>query len=257
MVVPAGRCPQDAAILHLHGGWFNWGSALAFRHLVGHIAKQSGVAAFVPDYRLAPEHPFPAALEDVQACYRALPGPRYPADSAVGGDSAGGNLALALLARTIAQSSSNAARAPVAVVVLSPVTDLTLGGLSWETRAVADPYFTRPQAAELIRAYLNGHNSSDPDASPLPRAASPFTGQLPLTQNGRRGAGDRPVQLLCIEQKSNRLPPECAAALRFSGRLDDGTIRRLLCVPETDAAYLRAELEKRNVGPAPNSEFLE
>ena len=158
--------PQRTAILHIHGGWFTWGSAQAFRHLVGHIAKQSRVAAFVPDYRLAPEHPFPAALGDVEASYWALLD-RGIQRIALSGDSAGGNLALAFLARIMAQSSSGAVRTPVAAVVLSPVTDLTLGGSSWETRAAADPYFTRPQAAELIRAYLNGHGSSDPDASPL------------------------------------------------------------------------------------------
>ncbi len=60
------------AIVHLHGGWFNFGSAKAYRHLVGHIAARAGTRAFIPDYRLAPEHPFPAATDDVRACYRAL-----------------------------------------------------------------------------------------------------------------------------------------------------------------------------------------
>ena len=59
---PDGARP-DAAIVHLHGGWFNWGSAEAFCHLVGHIARSACAEAFVPDYRLAPEHPFPAAIE--------------------------------------------------------------------------------------------------------------------------------------------------------------------------------------------------
>jgi acetyl esterase/lipase len=53
-------------ILHLHGGWFNWGSAQAFRNLIGHLAARTGVEAFIPDYRLAPEHPFPAAPDDAQ-----------------------------------------------------------------------------------------------------------------------------------------------------------------------------------------------
>jgi epsilon-lactone hydrolase len=160
------RAAHGTAILHLHGGWFNWGSAQAFRHLVGHIAQRSNIAAFVADYRLAPEHPFPAALDDAQACYRALLD-RGIQRIALSGDSAGGNLALALLARTVAQAASGGGRAPLAAVALSPVTDLTLSGVSWETRAVADPYFTRPQAAELIRAYLDGHKASDPAASPL------------------------------------------------------------------------------------------
>src|ERR1700730_3362921 len=62
----------DAAILHLHGGWFSAGSAAAYRHLVGHIARSAGARAFIPDYRLAPEYPFPAAIEDAGANLRGL-----------------------------------------------------------------------------------------------------------------------------------------------------------------------------------------
>jgi monoterpene epsilon-lactone hydrolase len=122
------------ALLHLHGGWFNWGAAQAFRHLVGHVANRAGVEAFVPDYRLAPEHPFPAALDDVQACYRGLV-ERGPRRIAISGDSAGGNLALVLLALATASGGMR----PVGAALLSPVTDLALTGQSFETRAAADP----------------------------------------------------------------------------------------------------------------------
>jgi monoterpene epsilon-lactone hydrolase len=152
-------------ILHLHGGWFNWGSARAFRNLVGHIAARAGVAAFVPDYRLAPEHPFPAATEDVRACYRDLI-ERGFSKVAITGDSAGGNLALGLLHFAAAQKASGGTL-PVAAVALSPVTDLALTGASWETRAAADPYFVRSQAAELVHSYLGDHAAADPLASPL------------------------------------------------------------------------------------------
>jgi acetyl esterase/lipase len=153
------------AVLHIHGGWFNWGSAQAFRHLAGHIAAHAGVAAFVPDYRLAPEHPFPAAAEDVRACYFGL-AERGFSKIAITGDSAGGNLALGLLVH-LAANSVTGSEALVGGVVLSPVTDLALSGGSWSTRAVADPYFTQPQAAELVRSYLGGHDPRDPFASPL------------------------------------------------------------------------------------------
>ncbi len=63
---------EGSATLYLHGGWFNWGTAQAFCNLVGHIALRAGAAAFIPDYRLAPEHPFPAAVEDTEACCRGL-----------------------------------------------------------------------------------------------------------------------------------------------------------------------------------------
>jgi acetyl esterase/lipase len=138
------------AILHLHGGWFNWGSAKAFRNIVGHIAARTGVGAFVPDYRLAPEHPFPAAIEDVRACYLGLIG-RGLAKIAITGDSAGGNLALGLLSFATALKASGGVL-PVAAAVLSPVTD---------------PYFIRSQAAELVHSYLAGHDPMDPLASPL------------------------------------------------------------------------------------------
>jgi acetyl esterase/lipase len=161
---PASVRPGEA-VLHLHGGWFNWGTAQAYRHLVGHIAAEAQVEAFVPDYRLAPEHPFPAAIEDAEACYRELVN-RGTRLIALTGDSAGGGLALALLSITTTSASFGGV-IPVGAVVLSPVTDLTLGGQSWESRAAADPYFTQTQAAGLVKAYLGRTASTDPIASPL------------------------------------------------------------------------------------------
>jgi acetyl esterase/lipase len=161
--------PQAArpgqAVMHIHGGWFNWGSAQAFRHLAGHIAASAGVAAFVPDYRLAPEHPFPAASEDVRACYVGLT-ERGFSKIAITGDSAGGNLTIELLVR-LATKKASGSEALVGGVALSPVTDLAFSGESWSTRAIADPYFTQPQVAELVRSYLDGHDPEDPSVSPL------------------------------------------------------------------------------------------
>jgi epsilon-lactone hydrolase len=159
------RGREDAVILHLHGGWFNFGSARAFRHFVGHIAARAGARAFIPDYRLAPEHPFPAAVDDVMACYRGLDksGVRR---IAVTGDSAGGNLALVLA--SLASNERVAAKAALAgVFAFSPVTDLTLSGDSYRTRAEAEPYFTREQVAELVHAYLGDADPKHPMASPL------------------------------------------------------------------------------------------
>ncbi len=167
---PTGA-PPGLTILHLHGGWFNWGSAGAFRHLVGHIAHSVGASAFVPDYRLAPEHPFPAAGQDAEACYAAL-----AADGTrrivLTGDSAGGNLALVLLSNT-----AMSANPPMGAAVLSPVTDLAMTAPSWETRAVADPYFTQSQARTLIASYLGHGVASHPSASPL---YGPLTGLPPI-----------------------------------------------------------------------------
>ena len=154
---------QGQVILYLHGGWYNWGSARAYRNFVGHIAARAGAAAFVPDYRLAPEHPFPAAVVDAQASYRGLTD--KGARIAVVGDSAGGGLGLVLLSLTKQAVSDGVA--PVGAVVLSPVTDATLASKSWEQNASADFYFTRAQAAALLQTYLGEHDPADPRASPL------------------------------------------------------------------------------------------
>src|SRR5882757_11039353 len=153
------------AIVHLHGGWFNFGSAQAYRHLVGHIAARARARAFIPDYRLAPEHPFPAATDDVWACYRGLTKQAHHR-IALTGDSAGGNLALGLASRVVT-SSPETISPLVGVAVLSPVTDLTLSGDTYRTRAEADPFFTHSQVAQLVHSYLGQAEPRDPMASPL------------------------------------------------------------------------------------------
>jgi monoterpene epsilon-lactone hydrolase len=156
---------KGAALLHLHGGWFNWRTAQAFRNFVGHIALSAGVDAFIPDYRLAPEHPFPAAVRDAEACYRGLVEGGMK-KIGLTGDSAGGNLALVLLSIATEQAASGGI-APVGATVLSPVTDLALTGRSFETRAEADPYFIQSQAAGLVRSYLSKTDPKNPLVSPL------------------------------------------------------------------------------------------
>ena len=87
------KARKGAAIIHVHGGWFNWGTTQAFRNFAGHIASRAGADTFIPDYRLAPEHPFPAAVQDLEACYRGLVDQRAT-KIGLTGDSAGGTLAL-------------------------------------------------------------------------------------------------------------------------------------------------------------------
>src|SRR5215469_13687444 len=139
------RARNGAAIVHVHGGWFDWGTAQAFRNFAGHIALSADADAFIPDYRLAPEHPFPAAVRDLEACYRGVVDQGIT-KIAITGDSAGGNLALVLLS-IASPAASNVA--PVGAVVFSPITDLSLSGESFETRAEADLYFTKSQAVGL------------------------------------------------------------------------------------------------------------
>jgi acetyl esterase/lipase len=197
---------SDEAILHLHGGWFNLGTAKAYRHLVGHIAARAGARAFIPDYRLAPEHTFPAAVDDVLACYGGFD-ERGIHRIAVTGDSAGGNLALVLAARVTGEAVSTK-KTLSGVAALSPVTDLTLSGATYETRADADPYFIRPQVAELLRSYLG---SADPK-HPL---ASPIHGRLSGLPPVRIQAGDDEVLL-----DDSRRYVERAVAAGVDARLD-------------------------------------
>jgi acetyl esterase/lipase len=168
--VPGMWCrPQnvrpDAVILYLHGGAWVLGSAYAYRHFAGQIAARTGVAAFVADYRLAPEHTFPAAIDDARACYAGLvrQGVRV---IALAGDSAGGGLALSLL--TIERAAQNGEGiAPCAAVALSPWTDLALTGASLIDRADDDPLITKEMLSTTASTYLAGHDPLDPLASPL------------------------------------------------------------------------------------------
>lgn len=146
------------AILYLHGGGFVYGSARAYRHLVGQIAARAGVSAFVADYRRAPEHTFPAALEDAQAAYRALEAQFGARRVALVGDSAGGGLALSLLQEEPGVRCG---------VLLSPWTDLALTGASMDANAAADPFMTRAGLEAGARQYLGAHDRRDPRASPL------------------------------------------------------------------------------------------
>ncbi|MFC3652865.1 alpha/beta hydrolase [Dyella humi] len=184
-VHPANARP-GCALLHLHGGWFNFGSAAAFINLVGQIAARVGVSAFIPDYRLAPEHPFPGATEDVWACYKGLAQKGYRR-LVLTGDSAGGNLALGLAARTVDAGGSTDAEL-VGVAVFSPVTDLTLAGETYVTRADADPLFTRAQVVQLVQAYLR-------DADPSSALASPLAGPVAGLPSVRVHVGDDEVLL--------------------------------------------------------------
>lgn len=150
----------DAAIFHVHGGGFSVGTARAYRHFAGQIAARAQLRAFIPDYRLAPEHPFPAGLDDAHAAYAALVA-RYPRVILVG-DSAGGNLVLSLLGARVPQP-------PRAAIALSPCVDLAQRGDSMRTRADADPYLSPDGLAATVRRYFAGaeHDLLDPRVSPL------------------------------------------------------------------------------------------
>lgn len=154
---------SDKVMLYLHGGGYAIGSCATHRALAARIAQSCGARALVLDYRLAPEHPFPAALEDAVAGYRwLLQQGISPQDILIAGDSAGGGLALATLVylRDIGESL------PASTFCISPWTDLEGTGESLRTRAKADPWVTR-DALALGRHYVGAHDPRLPLISPL------------------------------------------------------------------------------------------
>lgn len=154
----------EGRLLYLHGGGWIAGSAAAYRHVTTRLAAESGVGTLAIDYRLAPEHPFPAALEDCLAAWRALVRLRITGPLWLAGDSAGGNLAL-LLAQTLLATGE---RLPNAIVTIGAGTDLTFSGASHTANAALDRNITRPALELMRRLYLaGGVVPEDPRVSPL------------------------------------------------------------------------------------------
>ena len=132
------RAQADSVLLYLHGGAYSLGSCDSHRGFVGHIARRSGLSVVLPEYRLAPEHPFPAAIDDAVAVYRSLLDEGYAPDRiVVGGDSAGGGLTMALLLSLKRLDLPQ----PAGALLISPWTDLAATGESLRTRARQDPWF--------------------------------------------------------------------------------------------------------------------
>lgn len=155
---------RGRAILYLHGGAFVAGSPRTHRGVAGRLARGVGAQSFVPDYRLAPEHPFPAALEDAAAVYRGLLGQGFPpAAVALAGDSAGGNLVFALLLKLKKEGTP----LPAAAVALSPFVDMTGSGESMTGNAALDPFLQAAGLPAVVGAYAPGRDPLDPLVSPL------------------------------------------------------------------------------------------
>ncbi|MEZ5559174.1 MAG: alpha/beta hydrolase [Pseudomonadales bacterium] len=161
----------DRIVLYLHGGGYVMGSRNTHRGLAGRIARAARARVLLPDYRLAPEHPFPAAVEDATACWRWLISEGHaPQRMAIAGDSAGGGLTLATLLALKAAGDP----LPACAVGLSPWTDLEGTGPTAEPGAVDDPMITaeglratgRDYAAADLRNPLAAPLHGDPDGLP-------------------------------------------------------------------------------------------
>ncbi|WP_410608270.1 alpha/beta hydrolase [Amycolatopsis sp. lyj-109] len=167
-VVFANLAGVDASgvLFHLHGGGFALGSATGSVGLAMSLARLAGLSIVAVDYRLAPENPYPAAVEDVVNAYRALlEREGGAANIVVTGESAGGNLAVELL---LAIRSAGLAQ-PAAAVLFSPMTDLTVSGESFRTKATADPNITAAAIRTRVADYLIGTDvdPADPRVSPI------------------------------------------------------------------------------------------
>lgn len=157
-------CADDSVLLYLHGGGYVFGGPNSHRDLVWRLAKGTGLKALLVDYRLAPEHPFPAAVDDATASYRWLLDQGIDPDRiAIAGDSAGGGLAAALMVNL----KNLGVALPRAAVFISPWADLTMGGKSMQTNAKADAMLS-PEAMDKFAAhYLGDTNPKAPLASPV------------------------------------------------------------------------------------------
>lgn len=157
-----GRPDRRRVILYLHGGAYLAGSPDTHKHLCAALAGEAGTRALMPDYRLAPEDPFPAAVEDALAAYRYLLGSHAPGQIALAGDSAGGGLIFALMLA----ASRAGLPPPAAAAAFSPFTDLTLQGASHKHNARREVMLPPQRAQEAVDYYLQGHDPRDPLASP-------------------------------------------------------------------------------------------
>ena len=161
-------------MLYLHGGGYVVGSPDTHEGLVGELARRIGLRALSVDYRLAPEHPFPAAVDDGLAAYRALLEAGVdPRDLVVAGDSAGGGLSIA----TLLAARDAGLPQPAAVVLFSPWVDLTLAGESMRSKQDADPLFIEADLRALADLYVGAGDRAHPLASPL---FADLTGLPPL-----------------------------------------------------------------------------
>jgi epsilon-lactone hydrolase len=176
---------RDAAIVYLHGGGFRVGSPASHREITARLAADAGIQVLAVDYRLAPEHLLPSALEDAVAVIDWLEKSGFPADRiAVAGDSAGAALALGAIVTRLQRGKPS----PAAGYLMSAWTDLTASGESYRSRAALDPIHQRPMILAMARGALGpGVTAEDPRLSPLLASAEIMRALPPmLMQVGER-----------------------------------------------------------------------
>jgi epsilon-lactone hydrolase len=172
--ISAAGAADDRVILYVHGGGYVMGSIATHREVVARLSKASGARGLALDYRLAPEHPFPAAVDDAVAAYRWLLAQNIKsANIVVAGDSAGGGLTVA----TLLAIRDAKLPLPAAGVCISPWVDMEGTGESMTTRAKADPVVQKQGLLGMAQLYLGGKDAKSPLAAPL---HADLTGLPPL-----------------------------------------------------------------------------
>ena len=162
--VAAPGVRDDRGVLYFHGGGYVAGNLDSHTELMGRIARACRAPVLGIDYRLAPEHPHPAAVEDAVASYERLLGNGIdPSRIVIAGDSAGGGLTLACMLALKAAGKP----LPAGAILISPWTDLSGSGASMQTRREADPMLSGDVLAPMAAAYANSRSLTDPGVSPL------------------------------------------------------------------------------------------
>jgi acetyl esterase/lipase len=163
VITPPGTRDDDRRVyIDLHGGAFMLGGGDVCRHTGLTSAARLGARTWSVDYRMPPDHPFPAALDDCVAVYRTLLRDHRPEDVIVGGGSAGGNLTAALILR----ARDEGLPLPAAAIILTPAADLTNAGDTWHTNFGIDPVIVEDMTPAAL-LYADGRDLSDPYISPL------------------------------------------------------------------------------------------
>lgn len=177
-LTPHGAARPSFAVLYVHGGGFVCGTAAQYGRFVAYLCALTGGTGIVPDYRLAPEYPYPAAIEDVVAVWQGLLGEfgsasGTPARVAVVADSAGATIAL----RALSSLRRIVPQPACALVLLSPLVDLTGAAESLKSNRGRDKLVSGPGISAMARMYAPGRDPADPDVSPV---FSDLTGYPPM-----------------------------------------------------------------------------
>lgn len=168
--------PSRYTVLYLHGGGFVLGSPKSYSGLLSYLCRALSARIIAIDYRLAPENPYPAGLDDCVAAAVALRAQQPEVPLVLAGDSAGGNLVFATVLRLIADDQS----LPNALLALSPGTDLTLSGESFKTIGETDPMLKPDEIAKVVAEYVGQEDRTNPFISPL-FASSDVLARFPQT----------------------------------------------------------------------------